>query len=108
MPLRLALIKTDSAQSDPKPRQNSPGDTQGPSLAVVQGGIKRRRGRTHCQLAGYTVAPQPLRLVHQYAGETPATALQAAGYTSEEVAGRRVVCLRRVRPRVGVTRADVT
>jgi hypothetical protein len=53
-------------------------------------------------------APQPLRLVHQYAGETPATALQEAGYTSEEVAGRRVVFLRRVRPRVGAARADVT
>jgi hypothetical protein len=26
MPLRLALIKTDSAPSDPKPRQNSPED----------------------------------------------------------------------------------
>ena len=27
MPLRLSLINTDSSQSDPKPRQNSPGDT---------------------------------------------------------------------------------
>jgi hypothetical protein len=26
MPLRLSLIKTDSSPSDPKPRQNSPGD----------------------------------------------------------------------------------
>ena len=26
MPPRLALIKPDSPQSDPKPRQNSPGD----------------------------------------------------------------------------------
>ena len=54
-------------------------------------------------------------------GETPATALRAAGYTSEEVAGRRVVLLRRGRPRepegalpsapsprVGAARADVT
>jgi hypothetical protein len=30
MPLQLALIKTDSAQADPKPRQNSPGDTGDP------------------------------------------------------------------------------
>jgi hypothetical protein len=27
MPLRLALIKTDSAQADPKPRQYTPADT---------------------------------------------------------------------------------
>jgi hypothetical protein len=27
MPLRLSLINTDSAQSDPKPRQNFPRDT---------------------------------------------------------------------------------
>jgi len=26
MPLRLALIKTDSSQSGPKPHQNAPGD----------------------------------------------------------------------------------
>jgi hypothetical protein len=56
---------------------------------------------------GDTDAP-PLRLVHQYAGETPATALQAVGYASEEVAGRLVGFLLRVRSRVGVTRVDVT
>jgi hypothetical protein len=27
MPLRLSLIKTDSAQADPKPRQYTPADT---------------------------------------------------------------------------------
>ena len=45
-----------------------------------------------------TDAPQTLRLVHQYAGESPATALQAAGYTSKEVAGREGVFLWRGRP----------
>jgi hypothetical protein len=30
MPLRLSLINMDSSQSDPKPRQNSPGDTRDP------------------------------------------------------------------------------
>jgi hypothetical protein len=77
----------------------------------------RRLARLEAQ--GDTAALQPLRLVHQDAGETSATVLQ--GYTSEAVAGRWVVCLRRVgpweqegalpsvpSPRVGVARVDVT
>jgi hypothetical protein len=41
------------------------------------------------------VVPQPILLVQQYAGDTCDTALQAAGYSPEEVSGRLVVFTRR-------------
>jgi len=44
-------------------------------------------------------AQHGLVIVSQYAGETPDTALQAAGSTSAEVSGSAVVFLRRFWPR---------
>jgi hypothetical protein len=61
--------------------------------------FQTRLQRLERQAQHTRVVPQPILLVQQYAGETRDTALQAAGYTPEEVSGRLVVFLRRPRPR---------